>query len=174
MMKDTIEGYDLAWTILKSIQNNGRYFNLLPISSKILRCKMKVKNIDGDDPWIAIPLRRTLWVRDPDAQKIYADYIRNIDPDLAIQYYQKSARCGNLNSAEKLKELYESGFEPQDVSPSELKIEYLKKRIEEEKDSRQRNKLINLRKYLESDIEVTLRTLGQNDKVIKSNEIPDE
>ena len=80
----------------------------------------------------------------------------------------------NVIGPEKLKELYESGFEPQDVSPSELKIEYLKKRIEEEKDSRQRNKLINLRKYLESDIEVTLRTLGQNDKVIKSNEIPDE
>lgn len=161
ILKDSEEGYDLAWTVLKSIQNRGHYLNLLPVASKIALCKKKVKHIDDGDSWVANPLRKTLWVRDPDAQRIYADYIRKTDPDLAIQYYQKSARCGNIESARKLKELYESGFVPRNSSPNELKIKYLDQRIKEEKDPRNKSKLINLSNYLECEVEITLKILSQ-------------
>ena len=161
MLKDSKEGYDLAWTVLKSVRNRGRYLNLLPVASKMALCKKKVKNIDDYDPWVANPLRKTLWVRDPDAQRIYADYIRKTDPDMAIQYYQKSSRCGNLDSNKKLKEFYETGGLPQSGSPNVMKITYLDRRIEEEKDYDKRIKLINLKNYLESEVEVTLKTLSQ-------------
>ena len=161
MLKDSKEGYDLAWTVLKSVRNRGRYLNLLPVASKMALCKKKVKNIDDTDSWVAVPLRKTLYVRDPDAQRIYADYIRKTDPDIAIQYYQKSSRCGNVDSTRRLKELFDSGFVPRNSSPNELKISYLNQRIKEEKDPRKKRKLINLCKYLEYEVDATLKTLSQ-------------
>lgn len=147
--------YDTAWTLLKSINIDMPFVNLLPIISSMAFCKKIVKNIDNDHPWVVIPLKKSIRIRDPEAQEIYADYIRTTDPNIAIQYYKRSARCGNIHSKDKLDMLQSQSNVQTDKEFSQIKIDYLTERIRKSTDI-EYYRLVSLKKYLESDIEAIL------------------
>lgn len=157
----SLNSYDAAWTLLNSIHIEMPFVNLLPITSSIAKCKKMVKNIDDTNPWVAIPLKKSIRIRDPEAQEIYADYIKNTDPYLAILYYRRSARCGNIDSKDKLDMLESKVIDHTDDDNTKMKIDFLTKRIQESTNG-ERNRLIFLKKYLESDVETILNNMIKN------------
>lgn len=150
----SLVSYDDAWTLLKSIHVDMPYVNLLPIMSKTAICRKMVKNIDENHPWVVTPLRKSIRIRDPVAQEIYADHVKDVDPNLAMRYYERSARCGNSDSLTKLNTLRSEQSTPND-DETQKKIVYLSRRIQESYGS-EKYKLVLLRKYLESDVETVL------------------